>query len=68
MIFGSFYFYRVVYRGCLSYFKGMNVPDEFYQIIILVVVVGVAMALVGYLTKSGRNFRSSRNKKARKQN
>ncbi len=44
----------------------MKVPDEFYEMIILVIVVGVAMALVGYVTKSGRNFRSRSNKKARK--
>ena len=45
----------------------MNLPDEFYQLIILVIVIGVAMTLVDYLTRSSRNFRSRRNKKARKQ-
>ncbi|WP_298550942.1 hypothetical protein [uncultured Algibacter sp.] len=45
----------------------MNIPEEAYQILILVIIVGVAMALVSYFTRSGRNFRSSRNRKARKQ-
>jgi len=45
----------------------MNLPEEFYQIVILIMLLGAAMYLVAYLTKSSRNFRSSRNKKARKQ-
>lgn len=45
----------------------MNIPEEAYDIFIIIALVGVAMALVSYFTKNGRNFRSSRNKKARKQ-
>ena len=45
----------------------MNIPEEAYQITILVIVIGIAIAFVSYFTKSGRNFRSSRNRKARKQ-
>ena len=45
----------------------MNIPSEAYEIIIAVILISVAMVLVGYLTNSSRNFRSSRNKKARKQ-
>lgn len=45
----------------------MNLPDEFYHIIILIIAVSVGMTFVHYFTKNGRNFRSSRNKKARKQ-
>ena len=43
----------------------MNLPEDFYQIIILVTVVGIAMSLVSYFTRSSKNFRSSRNRKAR---
>ena len=45
----------------------MNLPKEVYQIIILVIIISVAMTLVSYWTKRGRNFRSRRNKRARKQ-
>ena len=45
----------------------MDLPSEAYEVIIVVIVIAVAMTLVGYWTKRGRNFRSSRNKKARKQ-
>ncbi len=45
----------------------MNLPDDILYIMVSTIILGGAVALVGYLTKSGRNFRSSRNKKARKQ-
>jgi len=45
----------------------MNLPSEAYEIIILVGLVGAAMYLVSFITKRGRNFGSSRNKRARKQ-
>ncbi len=45
----------------------MNLPSEAYEIFIAVIIIGVAMTLVHYLTHRSRNFRSSRNKKARKQ-
>ena len=45
----------------------MNIPQEASDILIIIALVGAAMALVSYLTRNGRNFRSSRNKKARKQ-
>jgi hypothetical protein len=45
----------------------MNIPSEAYEIIIAVILISVAMVLVNYFTRHGRNFRSSRNKKARKQ-
>ena len=45
----------------------MNIPEDASEILIIDIIVGIAMALVGYLTKGSRNFRSSRNKKARKQ-
>ena len=45
----------------------MNLPSEAYEIIIAVILISVAMILVSYWTKSGRNFRSTRNKRARKQ-
>ena len=51
----------------LSYLKGMNLPKEAYEILIPVVLLALAMAIVSYVTKRGRNFRSHRNKKARKQ-
>ncbi|WP_386100113.1 hypothetical protein [Winogradskyella maritima] len=45
----------------------MNIPEEAYQIIILIILVSIAMCLVAYFTKDSRNFRSSRNRKARRQ-
>jgi len=45
----------------------MNLPNEFLQILIPVIFLALALALIGPLTKKSRNFRSSRNKKARKQ-
>ncbi len=45
----------------------MNIPEESFEIIVIIILVCVAMALVNSWTRSGRNFRSRRNKKARKQ-
>jgi len=45
----------------------MNIPEEAYDILIYVAVIGVTWAIVIYITRKSRNFRSSRNKKARKQ-
>jgi len=45
----------------------MNLPDDFYQFIILIIAICVLWAFVVYYTKRGRNFRSSRNKRARRQ-
>ena len=41
--------------------------DEVYQITITMILLGVLVAVAAFFTKSGRNFRSSRNRKARKQ-
>ena len=45
----------------------MNLPDEFNNIFVLISIVIVLWIFANYFTKSGRNFRSRRNKKARKQ-
>lgn len=45
----------------------MELPSEAHEIIIIIIIISVAMILVTYLTNGSRNFRSSRNKKARKQ-
>ena len=45
----------------------MDLPIEILDIMIPVILLSGAIALVGYLTKGSRNFRSSRNKRARKQ-
>jgi len=45
----------------------MNISAEAYEVLIIVGVIAAAMAITGYLTHNSRNFRSSRNKKARKQ-
>jgi hypothetical protein len=45
----------------------MDIPTEAYEILIAVVLISAAMIFVSFFTKRGRNFRSSRNKKARKQ-
>ena len=59
--------YIFIKLNYLSYLKGMNLPKEAYEILIPVVLLALAMAIVSYITKRGRNFRSRRNKKARKQ-
>ena len=45
----------------------MNIPEEALDITIYIAIVAAGMAFVAYFTRKGRNFRSSRNKKARKQ-
>ena len=45
----------------------MDIPGEAYEIIIVIILISAAMIFVSYFTKRGRNFRSRRNKKARKQ-
>ena len=44
----------------------MNLPDEFFDITIIVTLVGIAMALVHYITRDSRDFRGSRNRRARR--
>ena len=44
----------------------MDLPSEAYEIIIVVILISVAMVFVSYLTKNSSNFRSSRNRRARK--
>jgi hypothetical protein len=46
----------------------MDLPAEVLYMMVTVVALSLAMALIGYLTKDSRNFRSSRNRKARKPN
>ena len=45
----------------------MDLPEEVLYMMVTVIALSLALGLVGYLTKDGRNFRSSRNRKARKQ-
>jgi ABC-type transport system involved in cytochrome bd biosynthesis fused ATPase/permease subunit len=45
----------------------MNLPNEALYFLITVIFISLAMTLVGLLTKDSRNFRGSRNKRARKQ-
>jgi len=45
----------------------MNIPQEALDILIYISAIGVVWAIVIYITRKSRNFRSSRNKKARKQ-
>jgi hypothetical protein len=45
----------------------MNLPEEFYQITILIIAVSVLFGFAIYFTRKGKNFRSSRNKRARRQ-
>jgi len=45
----------------------MKIPEEALDILIYVAVIAVVWAIVIFITRKGRNFRSSRNKKARKQ-
>jgi len=45
----------------------MNIPQEALNLFIYISAIGVVWAIVIYITRKSRNFRSSRNKKARKQ-
>ena len=45
----------------------MDLPVEVLYMMVTVISISLALGLVGYLTKDSRNFRSSRNRKARKQ-
>lgn len=45
----------------------MNIGEEFFEIIIIIAAICVVWTFVIYFTKNGKNFRSSRNKRARKQ-
>lgn len=45
----------------------MDLPVEVLYMMVTVIALSLALGLVGYLTKDSRNFRSSRNRKARKQ-
>jgi len=44
----------------------MNLPEEFYQVIILIIAISVLWTFAILFTKRGKNFRSSRNKRARR--
>lgn len=45
----------------------MELPNEFFDFLYTFIFVCVGFGLVAYLTRYSKNFRSSRNKKARKQ-
>ncbi|EAR15080.1 hypothetical protein RB2501_12157 [Robiginitalea biformata HTCC2501] len=45
----------------------MDIPKEALYILVPVIFLALAMGLLNYLTRNGRNFRSSRNRRARKQ-
>lgn len=45
----------------------MDLPNEIFDIGIAVSFVAAGFVLVAYLTRNSTNFRSSRNKRARKQ-
>ncbi|MFK7811354.1 MAG: hypothetical protein AB8B59_02600 [Maribacter sp.] len=45
----------------------MDLPFEVYDIAIAISFVAAGMVLVAYLTRNSTNFRSSRNRKARRQ-
>ena len=45
----------------------MELPKEMLYILVPVLFLALALALVQNLTKDSRNFRSSRNRKARRQ-
>ena len=49
------------------YITNMNLPDYIYEITISILVIAVLWVFVAFFTKRGRNFRTSRNRKARKQ-
>lgn len=60
-------FITLIFRRYFLYLKPMELPSEALYMMVTVIVLAGAVAMVGYLTKSSRNFRSSRNRRARKQ-
>jgi hypothetical protein len=49
------------------YLKNMDLPKEFFDILYPILIISVGFALVAYMTRKSKNFRSSRNKRAKKQ-
>ncbi|MGB3151673.1 MAG: hypothetical protein WBB27_13520 [Maribacter sp.] len=45
----------------------MELQNEVSYLMVTITIVAAALGFMGYITKDSRNFRSSRNKKARKQ-
>jgi len=45
----------------------MKIPEDAYDFFIIIAIICALWAFVAYFTRKGRNFRSSRNKRARKQ-
>ena len=45
----------------------MELSNEVYDILIAVGLITVGFTIVAYMTRNSKNFRSSRNRKARKQ-
>jgi hypothetical protein len=45
----------------------MNIPEEAFDILVIIAIIGAVWTFVIYFTRNGRNFRRTRNKKARKQ-
>jgi hypothetical protein len=45
----------------------MALSKEFFDILYPILIISVGFALVAYMTRKSKNFRSSRNKRARKQ-
>ncbi|WP_164721426.1 MULTISPECIES: hypothetical protein [unclassified Maribacter] len=45
----------------------MEIPNEAIYLMVTVTLVAAALGLFSYMTKDSRNFRSSRNRRARKQ-
>jgi len=45
----------------------MEIQHEVSYLMVTIIIVAAGLGLLAYMTKDSRNFRSSRNKKARKQ-
>ena len=58
---------KVVSYPNFSYIKPMESQSEVIYLMVTVTIVAAALGLLAYMTKDSRNFRSSRNRKARKQ-
>jgi hypothetical protein len=45
----------------------MDLPNEVYDILYPILIISAGFVLLAYMTRKSKNFRSSRNRKARKQ-
>jgi hypothetical protein len=60
---------KLANNGLNIFFASLNMDlsKEFFDILYPILIISVGFALVAYMTRKSKNFRSSRNKRAKKQ-